>query len=44
MVRNAPGMHCRKGNNLREADTIDMMAHMERGMIGKRLRHKDLIA
>ena len=31
-------------HNDREADTIDMMAHLAQGMIGKRLRYKDLVA
>ena len=31
-------------HNDREADTIDQMAHMAQGMVGKRLRYKDLIA
>ena len=31
-------------HNDREADTIDQMAHMEQGMVEKRLRYKDLIA
>ena len=31
-------------HNHREADTIDQMAKMAQGMVGKRLRYKDLIA
>ena len=31
-------------HNDRSADTIDQMAHMVRGMEGKRLRYRDLIA
>ena len=31
-------------HNDRPADTIDQMAHMVRGMEGKRLRYMDLIA
>ena len=31
-------------HNDREADTIDQMAHTAQGMIGKRLRYKDLIS
>ncbi len=38
-VSEAAGRH-----NCREADTIDMMALMARGMEGKRLKYKDLIA
>ena len=30
--------------NDRDADTIDMMAHMTQGMVGHRLRYQDLIA
>ncbi|MDE0704321.1 MAG: IS1595 family transposase [Rhodospirillaceae bacterium] len=38
-IGEAAGQH-----NLREADTIDIMAHMARGIIGRRLRYADLIA
>ncbi|MDE0050617.1 MAG: IS1595 family transposase [Rhodospirillales bacterium] len=31
-------------HNDRDSDTIDMMAHMAKGMVGKRLRYEDLIA
>ncbi len=31
-------------HNDREADTADMMAHMARGIVGKRLRYRDLVA
>ncbi|MCY4479101.1 MAG: IS1595 family transposase [Rhodospirillales bacterium] len=31
-------------HNVREADTVDQMAHMAQGMVGKRLRYRDLIA
>ena len=31
-------------HNIREADTADQMAHMTQGMVGKRLRYRDLIA
>ena len=31
-------------HNDREADTADQLAHMAQGMVGKRLRYKDLIA
>ncbi|MXX58030.1 MAG: transposase [Rhodothermaceae bacterium] len=31
-------------HNLRHYDTIDQMAMVVRGMVGKRLKHKDLIA
>ena len=31
-------------HNDREADTIDMMAHMAQGIVGRRLRYRDLIA
>jgi len=31
-------------HNDREADTIDMMAHMAQGIVGRRLRYQDLIA
>ena len=31
-------------HNDREADTIDMMAHFARNMVGKRLKYRDLIA
>lgn len=31
-------------HNIREMDTLDQMAFLARGMIGKQLRYKDLIA
>ena len=31
-------------HNDREADTADIMAHMARGMVGKRLRYQDLVS
>ena len=31
-------------HNDRERDTIDQMAHIARGMVGKRLRYRDLVA
>ena len=31
-------------HNDRESDTIDQMTNMAQGMVGKRLRYKDLIA
>ena len=31
-------------HNMRDRDTIDQMAHMAKGMVGKRLRYRDLIA
>ena len=31
-------------HNAREADTIDMMGQMAKGMVGKRLRYCELIA
>ena len=31
-------------HNDREQDTIDIMAHMVRGMVRKRLRYRDLVA
>ena len=31
-------------HNDREADTADQMAHVVKGMVGKRLRYQDLIA
>ena len=31
-------------HNDRERDTIDQMAHIAQGMVGKRLRYNDLIA
>lgn len=31
-------------HNDREADTIEMMAHMARGIVGRRFRYQDLIA
>ena len=31
-------------HNHREADTVDQMRHIAEGMVGKRLRYKDLIA
>ena len=31
-------------HNVRPCDTADQMAHMAKGMVGKRLRYKDLIA
>ncbi len=33
-----------RGRSDREADTADQMAHMAKGMVGKRLRYEDLIA
>ena len=31
-------------HNLRELDTIDQMEELARGMIGKRVKHSDLIS
>ena len=31
-------------NNIRDLDTIDQMAALERGMVGKRLRYRELVA
>ena len=31
-------------HNNRERDTIDQMSHIPQGIVGKRLRYKDLIA
>ena len=31
-------------NNIRDMDTLDQMARLARGFVGKRLRYEDLIA
>ncbi len=42
--RGAVGKAAVAGVEDREADTIDMMAHMTQGIVGKRPMYKDLIA